>query len=98
MQGFYHNSCLRNAAMQHSYEQVGISFPRNILLKIDHDRGDISRSRYVLRLIEHTSIYSISKDRWTNSNCVCDYRPEEFKNRIINVHEKNKVQVYDVLR
>ncbi|HET7149223.1 MAG TPA: hypothetical protein VFI73_12065 [Candidatus Nitrosopolaris sp.] len=44
---------------QHAYEQVGISFPRNILLKIDHDRGDISRSRYILRLIEHTT-YTIS--------------------------------------
>jgi metal-responsive CopG/Arc/MetJ family transcriptional regulator len=31
---------------------VGISLPKEILEKIDRDRQDISRSRYVLRLIE----------------------------------------------
>ncbi len=32
---------------------VGISFPKGLLEKIDRDRQDISRSRYVLRLIEN---------------------------------------------
>ena len=31
---------------------VGISLPKEIMTKIDQDRGDISRSRYVLRLLE----------------------------------------------
>ncbi|MDQ6862798.1 MAG: hypothetical protein M3044_03125 [Thermoproteota archaeon] len=31
---------------------VGISLPANIIKKIDTERGDVSRSRYVLRMIE----------------------------------------------
>jgi metal-responsive CopG/Arc/MetJ family transcriptional regulator len=31
---------------------VSLTFPKEILAKIDESRGDISRSRYVLRLIE----------------------------------------------
>jgi hypothetical protein len=30
----------------------GISIPKNILSKIDRDRGPIRRSRYLLKLIE----------------------------------------------
>jgi hypothetical protein len=37
---------------------VGISLPRNILGKIDADRGDVSRSRFLLRIIER--VYSSS--------------------------------------
>jgi hypothetical protein len=33
---------------------VGISLPKKIVTKIDHDRGDIPRSRYVLRILEET--------------------------------------------
>jgi hypothetical protein len=31
---------------------IGISFPKEIVSKIDTDRGDISRSRYLLRIVE----------------------------------------------
>ena len=31
---------------------VGISLPKNVISKIDEERGDISRSRYLLRLLE----------------------------------------------
>ena len=31
---------------------VGISLPKEILEKIDMERGDVSRSRYLLRKIE----------------------------------------------
>jgi len=31
---------------------VSLTFPKEILDKIDESRGDISRSRYVLRLIQ----------------------------------------------
>jgi len=30
----------------------GVSFPKNILSKIDRDRGPIPRSRFLLKLIE----------------------------------------------
>ena len=30
----------------------GISFPQSILDKIDADRGDVPRSKYILRLVE----------------------------------------------
>jgi hypothetical protein len=32
---------------------VGISFPKNILAKIDSERGDVPRSRYLLRVLEN---------------------------------------------
>lgn len=31
---------------------TGISFPKKIIENIDRDRGDVSRSRFVLRLLE----------------------------------------------
>jgi len=31
---------------------MGISFPRKMIKSIDRDRGDVSRSRFVLRLLE----------------------------------------------
>jgi hypothetical protein len=31
---------------------VGVSMPKNIVSKIDAERGDISRSRFLLRLLE----------------------------------------------
>ena len=37
-----------------NYISVGISLPRKIMKKIDVERGDISRSRYLLRLLEKT--------------------------------------------
>ena len=33
-------------------KSAGISIPTNLLSKIDKDRGDISRSRYIVRIIE----------------------------------------------
>lgn len=38
---------------------VGISFPTKIIDQIDRDRGDISRSRFVLRMIE--KVYGIKQ-------------------------------------
>jgi len=38
---------------------VGISLPTNIIRKIDNERGDISRSRYVLRILE--KVYGVEK-------------------------------------
>ena len=37
---------------QKNYVISGVSFPRNILSKIDKDRGPIPTSRYLLKLIE----------------------------------------------
>jgi metal-responsive CopG/Arc/MetJ family transcriptional regulator len=34
------------------YNSVGISLPKNIFLKIDEERGDISRSRFIVRILE----------------------------------------------
>jgi len=38
--------------MTHESIPVGVSLPREIIHKIDLDRKDISRSRYLLRLIK----------------------------------------------
>ena len=42
---------MKTVSMQDSIA-VGVSLPKEIITKIDHDRGDISRSRYMLRLLE----------------------------------------------
>jgi metal-responsive CopG/Arc/MetJ family transcriptional regulator len=36
------------------YISTGLSLPRKLLRKIDIERGDVSRSRYILRLLEKT--------------------------------------------
>jgi hypothetical protein len=44
--------------------KLGITLPKSIILKIDKKRGDIPRSRYILRSIENylSSGSSSSKD------------------------------------
>ena len=37
-----------------NYKAVGTSLPINLLTRIDQERGDISRSRFILRLLEGT--------------------------------------------
>jgi hypothetical protein len=37
--------------MKH-YTATGLSLPNDLIQKIDSDRGDVSRSRYLLRLLE----------------------------------------------
>ena len=39
-------------AKKKEYIISGVSFPKNILSKIDKDRGPIPRSRFLLKLIE----------------------------------------------
>ncbi|HZI70842.1 MAG TPA: hypothetical protein VFD60_06740 [Nitrososphaeraceae archaeon] len=34
------------------YQSTGLSLPVGLMQKIDLDRGDVSRSRFLLRLIE----------------------------------------------
>jgi metal-responsive CopG/Arc/MetJ family transcriptional regulator len=36
-----------------NYIAIGISLPKEILTRIDTKRGDVARSRYLLRLIEN---------------------------------------------
>jgi hypothetical protein len=52
------SSILKDPTSQTAAIAVGISLPRNILGKIDADRGDVSRSRFLLRIIER--VYSSS--------------------------------------
>jgi hypothetical protein len=40
---------------------VGISLPKKIVERIDNDRQDIPRSRYVLRLLENSYLKKNSK-------------------------------------
>jgi metal-responsive CopG/Arc/MetJ family transcriptional regulator len=35
-----------------TYTSTGLSLPTELVRKIDNERGDISRSRYILRLLE----------------------------------------------
>jgi metal-responsive CopG/Arc/MetJ family transcriptional regulator len=45
------------------YNSVGISLPKEIISKIDSERGDISRSRYLLRLLEKLYKYNESRKK-----------------------------------
>jgi metal-responsive CopG/Arc/MetJ family transcriptional regulator len=47
-----HSSIPKHSTSHTAAIAVGISLPRNILGKIDEDRGDVSRSRFLLRIIE----------------------------------------------
>lgn len=42
--------------MQKEKKAVGISFPTDILRKIDEERGDVPRSLFVLRLLDTSFI------------------------------------------
>lgn len=44
-----------------NFISVGISLPREIVKKIDVERGDVSRSRFVFRLLEKS--YCARNDR-----------------------------------
>jgi metal-responsive CopG/Arc/MetJ family transcriptional regulator len=41
---------------------IGISLPKKLMEKIDTDRGDIPRSRYVLRMLEKQYTFEAKKD------------------------------------
>jgi metal-responsive CopG/Arc/MetJ family transcriptional regulator len=46
--------------MQNSIS-FGISFPKKVIEKIDEERGDISRSKYLLRIIERVYFENVEK-------------------------------------
>lgn len=47
-----------------STQVVGISFPKELIEKIDSERGDISRSRFVIRGLEKA--YGLRKEAMNN--------------------------------
>ena len=44
------------------HKSVGMSFPTDLLERIDQERHDISRSRFILRLLEMTQWMSENKE------------------------------------
>ena len=48
---FSESSCINVCMKNHS--SAGFSLPNDWMEKIDSERGDISRSRYLLRLLEY---------------------------------------------
>jgi hypothetical protein len=60
---------MKNVDMQSSIA-VGISLPKDIVSKIDSERGDISRSRYLLKILERNyrdGIFTKDIDQFTNN-------------------------------
>ena len=51
----------KKAIMQTNTVSVGISFPTEILKKIDGERGDVSRSKYLLKIIEKVFLENVEK-------------------------------------
>ena len=41
---------------------IGISLPKEIMKKIDTDRGDVPRSRFVLRILEKQYTFETKED------------------------------------
>ena len=46
----------------HNCIAIGISLPKEIMKKIDTDRGDIPRSRYLLRILQKALEYKGRKE------------------------------------
>jgi hypothetical protein len=47
---------LVNIVKMQKCKSTGLSLPRELMLKIDRDRGDIPRSRFLLRIIEEAYV------------------------------------------
>jgi hypothetical protein len=50
---------------------VGISIPKEVLKHIDAKRGDVPRSKYLLRILERT--YSFGKEESSIESRTCDH-------------------------
>ncbi len=61
----------------------GISLPQNVLDKIDADRGDVSRSRFLLRMIERVYYHADKGDRRKISSSL------NYSNKIQEAIERN---------
>jgi hypothetical protein len=46
---------------------VGISLPAEIISKIDAERGDVPRSRYILRVLQDTKRRKLKEERSRNT-------------------------------
>lgn len=63
---------------------VGLSLPRDIITKIDRERGDISRSRYLLRIVQR--VYeSMSKVDAVKKNSL-----DSFDNKLLQKSSESK--------
>jgi hypothetical protein len=49
-------------------QEITFSLPKEIIKKNDADRGDVSKSRYVLRLIQTAFGYQVSAEEGDRSN------------------------------
>jgi hypothetical protein len=56
----YFINLVKTVVMQQNSKAVGISLPEEIISKIDDERGDISRSRYLLRIVQ--KVYECRKN------------------------------------
>jgi metal-responsive CopG/Arc/MetJ family transcriptional regulator len=50
------------------YNSTGLSLPNELIRKIDSERGDVSRSRFLLRLIER--VYLLQEKEKENGGSV----------------------------
>jgi hypothetical protein len=48
------------------YISTGLSLPSDLMQKIDSDRADVSRSRYILRLLE--KVYRVDANEVKTNN------------------------------
>jgi hypothetical protein len=46
------------------YSSTGLSIPIELIHRIDAERGDVSRSRYLLRLLEKAYEEKQTKENW----------------------------------
>jgi hypothetical protein len=53
-----------------SYVSITITLPENIINKIDSARGDINRSKYILRLLELA--YNLDSDSHRSTRALTD--------------------------
>jgi hypothetical protein len=73
-----------------SVAPIGISLPKQIISRIDLERGDVPRSKYLLRILER--MYSSEKAyEGMNNKCStqdsCDYRVESLSHESNSPHQ-----------
>jgi hypothetical protein len=57
----------------------GVSFPKKTVETIDAERGDVSRSRYLLRIVESHNYLKKARTKYTKISSVASLNDEQVR-------------------
>ena len=97
VRGILNGSYVQQFCRKYTIFTTNIEFEFNITDSTTSTKQNRNRHLHAGKIITFSlpALHSISK--WTNSNSIHSYKPEEFLARIMNVHRKDRTSVYDVL-